>query len=89
VLRLQDGRAVGVEEKPSENFLCNAGIYALSPEALRLVPADTETNMTDVIANAIAAGHQVSVFPIHEYWTDIGNPGDLQRALAEFAEATS
>jgi NDP-sugar pyrophosphorylase family protein len=44
--------------------------------------------MTDVIAKAITRNHNVSVFPIHEYWTDIGNPLDLERALAEFAEAS-
>lgn len=84
VIRLEGERAVGLEEKPSESFLCNAGIYVLNPPALKLVPQDTKFDMTDVIARAIAERRKVSVFPIHEYWTDIGNPLDLERALAEF-----
>jgi NDP-sugar pyrophosphorylase family protein len=42
--------------------------------------------MTEVIETAIARGAAVSVFPIHEFWTDIGTPGDLEQALAEFGE---
>lgn len=84
VLRVCGVRAVGLEEKPSQSFLCNAGMYVLDPGALDLVPPDTMVNMTDVIESAIAEGRHISVFPIHEYWSDIGNPGDLQRAMAEF-----
>ena len=51
VLSVDGHRAVRVEEKPSQRFLCNAGIYVLSPEALDLVPADTRLDMTDVIAD--------------------------------------
>jgi len=89
VLRVEDGRATALDEKPSESFLCNAGIYVLQPEALDFVPADTRVDMTEVIAAAIAQGRNVSVFPIHEYWTDIGSPVDLERAMAEFSEATA
>jgi dTDP-glucose pyrophosphorylase len=84
VLRLNGDRAVGVEEKPSQSFLCNAGIYVLRPDTLDLLPTRGLVDMPDVISRAIAAGSRVSVFPIHEYWTDIGSPSDLQNALAEF-----
>ena len=41
VLRINGHQAFSIEEKPSESYLCNAGIYVLSPDALALVPADT------------------------------------------------
>jgi len=84
VLRLEGDRAVGLEEKPSQTFLCNAGIYVLEADALSLVPRESRIDMTDIISAAIDAGETVSVFPIHEYWTDVGNPADLERAMAEF-----
>lgn len=87
VVRVAGTSAVALEEKPSQSFLCNAGIYALSPDALDLIPFDKACNMTDIITGAIAAGRTVSVFPIHEYWTDIGNPADLERARHRFNEA--
>lgn len=87
VVRVEGTSAVALEEKPSQSFMCNAGIYALSPAALELIPPAAACNMTDVITGAIASGRTVSVFPIHEYWTDIGNPADLERARHQFKEA--
>ncbi len=74
-----------VREKPSQRFLCNAGIYALSPDALKLIPAGRFFDMPELIASAIADGRRVCTFPIHEYWTDIGNATDLARARADIA----
>ena len=36
--------------------------------------------MTDVIDAALAAGLRVGGFPIREYWIDIGQLADYQRA---------
>jgi NDP-sugar pyrophosphorylase family protein len=88
VLSVDGHRAVRVEEKPSQNFLCNAGIYVLTPDVVRLVAADMRLDMTDVIAKALERDMTVSVFPIHEFWSDIGSPRDLEQALAEFAEVS-
>jgi NDP-sugar pyrophosphorylase family protein len=87
VLRINGHQAMAIEEKPSESFLCNAGIYVLTPAAVDMVARDTRIDMTDIITRSIAAGHRVSVFPIHEYWADIGSPGDLERVLRRFREA--
>jgi NDP-sugar pyrophosphorylase family protein len=84
VLRLDGDRAIAIEEKPSESYLCNAGIYALDPQAVSLVPSDRRIDMTDVVGDAITLGRRVSVFPIHEYWADIGSPGDLKQVLQDF-----
>jgi NDP-sugar pyrophosphorylase family protein len=40
-------------------------------------------DMTDLIRMAINGGKQVVVFPLHEFWTDIGTPSDLERAIRE------
>lgn len=75
-------------EKPSQRFLCNAGIYVLSPSALGLVLHGKPFNMTDLIEACLRKGRSVAVFPVHEYWSDIGTPADLDRARTLFAEAT-
>jgi dTDP-glucose pyrophosphorylase len=89
VVQVRDMRAIALEEKPSQRFLCNAGIYVLSPPVLALIPAGQTCNMTSVIEHTIAGGHNVSVFPIHEYWTDIGNPNDLEEAQKIFGKANN
>lgn len=73
-------------EKPSERFLCNAGIYAISPEVLSLIPSGKFRNMTDLIGSCLEKKIPVAVFPIHEYWSDIGTPDDLEKARVHFAK---
>lgn len=73
-------------EKPSQRFLCNAGIYAVSPQALDLIPQNTLFNMTDLVNLCLEQQRPVAVFPLHEYWSDIGTPADLDQARSLFLE---
>lgn len=73
-----------IVEKPSQRFLCNAGIYAISPLALDSLQSVEFLNMTDIINASLNCAVPVSVFPIHEYWSDIGTPDDLERTRASF-----
>jgi dTDP-glucose pyrophosphorylase len=85
-----DGPSVrSLAEKPSQRFLCNAGIYAVSPAALSLIPKGRPFNMTDLICACLDAGEKVSVFPVHEYWSDIGTPAELEAARVFFQKASS
>lgn len=76
----------GLEEKPSQRFLCNAGIYAVSPDALNLIKDGQNCNMTDLVEICLSRNQPVAVFPLHEYWSDIGTPDDLAKARAFFTE---
>lgn len=83
VFELNGSKISSLKEKPSQRFLCNAGIYALAPEVIKLIPKNTYIDMTSLIETVINSGENVYTFPIHEYWTDIGSPADLQRACDE------
>lgn len=86
VIHAAGAEVLAVEEKPSQRFLCNAGIYAVSSEALALIPSNRFYNMTDLIDDCIAQRKRVSVFPMHEYWSDIGTLDDLEKTRAAFAD---
>jgi dTDP-glucose pyrophosphorylase len=73
-----------VVEKPTIRHLVNAGIYACNPDVIDLVPSDRASTMIDVMQLLIAQGTRPSVFPIHEYWVDVGQYGDFVRAGAEY-----
>tara|TARA_R110001592_G_scaffold57276_1_gene174062 strand:+ start:3894 stop:4964 length:1071 start_codon:yes stop_codon:yes gene_type:complete len=73
-------------EKPSQRRLVNAGVYVLSPEVLDLIEPNTPVDMTDIAQYLIDRGVRPTVFPIHEYWIDIGQKPDLERAVTEYAD---
>jgi dTDP-glucose pyrophosphorylase len=75
-----------LQEKPSQRFLCNAGVYAVSSVALSLLAQSQYCNMTDLISACIQRNRRVAAFPVHEYWSDIGTPDDLEKARAFFAK---
>jgi dTDP-glucose pyrophosphorylase len=77
-----------LQEKPSQRFLCNAGVYAVSPETLRLLARSRHCDMTELITACIDNHHRVAVFPVHEYWSDIGTIDDLEKARAFFARTS-
>ncbi len=86
VLQAEGAFVTGLTEKPSQRFLCNAGIYAVSPTLLNLLHESTFQDITDLIQRCLEEGLPVAVFPVHEYWSDVGTPDDLDRARALFAE---
>jgi dTDP-glucose pyrophosphorylase len=89
VIRADGPFVTGLAEKPSQRFLCNAGIYALSPESLQLLGGVTFTNITDLIETCLERKLPVAVFPVHEYWSDIGTPDDLEKARLLFSASAS
>jgi NDP-sugar pyrophosphorylase family protein len=84
-----DGLAItGISEKPILRHFMNAGIYLLNPEMCRFVPSGRRYDMTDLISRLIAEGCRVVSFPIREYWLDIGQVEDYQKALRDFESKT-
>lgn len=83
VVDLEGHRFLGVDEKPVQRFFVNAGIYALSPSVLDLVPAGEPLNMTALFERLTARGDEAAVFPVREYWLDIGQLPDLERARGD------
>ena len=81
-----DGLAVqSMEEKPVLTHYVNAGIYVISPTLLDLLPADQPCDMPELLELALGQGLGVSVFPVHEYWLDVGNHERLNQANGEWS----
>jgi NDP-sugar pyrophosphorylase family protein len=70
-------------EKPVHRCFINAGIYLLSPELVRSVKPGTHIDMPTLLEQEIANRKDVNIFPIHEYWLDIGRMEDFQRAQSD------
>jgi len=86
VVKVENNRIVSIEEKPVHRFFVNAGIYVLDPSTLDVIPPGAPFDMPDLLKAVVARGGETAVFPIREYWLDIGQMEDFRRANGEFAE---
>jgi len=77
------GNFEGIDEKPRYSYFVSSGIYLLSPEFCNLVPQGQPFDMPDLLIAGRKAGLRIGVFPIHEYWRDLGREADLQSARIE------
>jgi NDP-sugar pyrophosphorylase family protein len=80
VVHMDGDRITAVEEKPIQKFFINAGIYALSPEALAHIPCDTCFDMPTLFDRLNASEARTIAFPLREYWLDIGRVEDYVQA---------
>jgi dTDP-glucose pyrophosphorylase len=84
VIRLNGQQILAIEEKPTQKFFVNAGIYVMEPEALDLVPPDSYLDMTTLFDKLVQGERKTAVFPVREYWLDIGRHSDFEKANGEF-----
>jgi len=76
---------ISITEKPNLMNLINTGIYVLSPEALNYVPNHEALGMTSLIDSLLSDNLAVAAYTLGEYWIDIGQALDLERAEQEWA----
>ena len=86
VVKIDDNQFVSLDEKPVQHFFVNAGIYVLNPCALALIPESIYFDMPWLFEKLRQKNQKTLVFPVREYWIDIGHTDDLQRANGEFLE---
>jgi len=86
VIKASKDRLVGFEEKPVYTSLVNAGIYAVNPEVIARIPKDTSFDMDQLFRNMLRDEDPLSIFPIREYWIDIGTIEDYNQAKLDFNE---
>lgn len=86
VIQAESGLVRGLREKPKLDFLVNAGIYLLEPAVRNYIPSGRRFDMTDLIDRLLEHGLRVASFPVVEYWLDIGQIEDFQRAQQDVQE---
>lgn len=86
VVRIDRHQILAIDEKPVQRFFVNAGIYVLEPGVLDLIPSTTYFDMPELFTKLIGRKEETSVFPVREYWLDIGHAEDFARANGDFPE---
>ena len=81
-----DGHKVrSMEEKPLHSFFVNAGIYVVNSEMVKSVIQNEYADMPTLLEQRIKQNDDVLMFPIHEYWLDIGRIDDFKKAQNDFS----
>ncbi|MGI1677491.1 MAG: nucleotidyltransferase family protein [Cellvibrionaceae bacterium] len=83
VIKGKANKVVSMEEKPIQRFFVNAGIYVLNPEIYKAVPRNSNIDMPNLLEKFMHKNIDIIMFPIHEYWLDIGRMDDFERAQAD------
>mgnify|MGYP005987824073 CR=1 FL=1 len=84
VIQTNQEKIISIEEKPINKFFVNAGIYLLSPHILEYIPNDEFFDMPTLFEKLIENNKNTLSFPIHEYWLDIGQHHDFEKANEEY-----
>lgn len=73
-----------IVEKPSWNYFVNAGVYVFSPSVLSLLQKGEAIDMPMFISRVRDELGKISLFPIREYWLDVGNHSALEQANEDY-----
>jgi dTDP-glucose pyrophosphorylase len=84
-----EGRLMRIEEKPVHRLVVNAGIYVLSPGAVKTIPSDTYYDMPQLFETLVAQKQPVFCERLHGYWLDIGQRADYEEANAALEDRLS
>lgn len=77
------GEITGMTEKPDLHHTINAGIYVMSPSALDVIPPGIPFDMPDAVNALIKQRRSVQLYPITDYWRDIGQMKDYEEVNSE------
>ena len=80
VIESEEQKLTSIVEKPSKSYSVNAGIYVLNPSIKSYIKKDHRMDMPELLNTLIAKKKDMFIFPIHEYWIDIGRKNDLKQA---------
>ncbi|EMO45807.1 nucleotidyltransferase family protein [Leptospira santarosai] len=84
VIQSNGHHVVEIIEKPIQRFNVNAGIYLLDPDFVKSVQKGQKVDMPNLIDKELKSSKQVNIFPIHEYWLDIGRMEEFERAQGDW-----
>lgn len=86
VVRTEGAAIQSIIEKPTYQYYVNAGIYVLNPSVLEYISKGDSFDMPQLFDELIKHKQKACSFPIHEYWMDIGQPNDFEKANDEYEE---
>ncbi len=73
-----------ITEKPSFKHFINAGIYLINPSIFKEIKSNEYLDMPDLLNKCLLNKSKIVVYPMYEYWLDIGRVDNLNKANLEW-----
>ena len=86
VMNLEGGQLLSFDEKPSQKFNVNAGVYMLDSSLLKYIPKGEYFDMSSFLNALLEKNIRPDCFPMIEQWKDIGLRKDLDDARLEITQ---
>ncbi len=80
VVEVEKNNLVNFKEKPSYQYLINAGIYIVHPRSLKYLKINEYAEMPDLLNKLKNHNARVSVYKLKEFWLDIGSKESYREA---------
>ncbi len=80
VIEADSGRVTSFKEKPRFSNLMSMGVYCMSPEVFRHIPAGLPFGFDDLVFCLLARDEHVQIYRHDGLWLDIGRVEDFQAA---------
>jgi len=78
------GKVTSFEEKPTLQYMANAGVYVMEPRVFDSIPPNKASSLeTEVFPRLIAKGEVVNSYYEEAYWADVGSLADFERVNDE------
>lgn len=84
VVRTDDDRVVGFDEKPVLSYDVSMGVYVFDRSALELIPRQQRYDFPDLLHVLLDRGLRVNAYKSTDFWLDIGRPEDYELANQQF-----
>lgn len=85
VIEMKGNNILKITEKPIQNFYVSAGIYMLEPSVLKHIPEDKFYDMPTLFDDIMQSSGRAVSYPIKEYWMDIGQMDEFEKANEEYS----
>lgn len=79
----------GIQEKPDIRTNIIAGVYVMKPELIDYIPRNVKYSMDSLINDMLSKGLPITKYTIFNYWLDIGQVDDYQKAQEIYREIFS
>tara|TARA_B100000965_G_scaffold208510_1_gene174253 strand:- start:20491 stop:21546 length:1056 start_codon:yes stop_codon:yes gene_type:complete len=85
VISVDNFKIKTMTEKPSFTYMINSGIYVLNKDFIDKIESNKKQDLPTILEKSIKKGKNIGTFTFHDYWLDIGQIQDYEKAQRDIS----